>query len=182
MSYHFSNQKSYENVVLLLRRHPLILIGTLLLFFLLGLLPIIVYSVTNSFSFFDQNAKNGFLFLSSIYYLVLLYSLFYNLTDYALDVWIVTDHRIIDMKQNGLFSRDESEARLSNVQDVTVITSGILATLFSFGDVTIQTAAARIEFEFQQIPNQIRVKAIILKLSEEFNRQHINGQEIHDIH
>ncbi len=180
MANRFYSQKTYENIILLLRRHYLFLLAILFMFFFLGILPIIGYILITRFVVINQDIQQLIYFLISVYYLFWLYGLFYSLTDYLLDVWIVTDHRIVDMKQNGLFSQDIAETRLSNVQDVSVSIKGVLATLFSFGNVIIQTAGAKQIFEFQQISNPVRVKDTILRLFDEFSRTHIEGVEIHE--
>lgn len=180
MSAHFHSQKPYENIMLLLRRHYLFLLAILFMFFFLGILPIIGYILITRFTAISEVVRQIIYFAISVYYLFWLYGLFYSLADYFLDVWIVTDHRIVDMKQNGLFRQDIAETRLSNVQDVSVSINGVLATLFTFGNVVIQTAGAKQIFEFQQIPNPVRVKDTILRLFDEFSRTHIEGVEIHE--
>jgi hypothetical protein len=53
----------------------------------------------------------------SIYYLFMWELFFLSFINYFLDVWIVTNHRIIDMEQNGLFARTVSEEKIEMVQD-----------------------------------------------------------------
>ena len=63
--------------------------------------------------------------------------------DYWLDVWIVTDERVINIEQKGLFSRSVSELHFYNVQDVTTSVRGVIPTLLNYGDVEVQTARGR---------------------------------------
>jgi uncharacterized membrane protein YdbT with pleckstrin-like domain len=93
-------------------------------------------------------------------------------TDYYLDTWIVTNERIINIEQKGLFSRIVSELHLNQVQDVTSETHGIVATFLSYGDVHIQTAGARERFNFKQIDNPEKIKQIITKLVQDDKRRH----------
>ncbi len=176
----FDDQQSYEQVMLILRRHYLILLGILLRFLFLGILPIVGYIFLKRFLLFSDVTATILKFLISIYYLFFVYGLFYMFADYLLDVWMVTDHRILDIKQDGLFRRDVAETRLSNIQDIKVTTMGYLQTFFDFGNVVIQTAGTEPEFEFQQVPHPTRVKDIILKLFDDFMRTHIGGREIHE--
>ncbi len=176
----FINQKEYETVRILLRRHYLFLLAIFLMFGILALIPIFGYALLTRFITIQPAVQNLIFFFISVYYLFWIYGFFYSLADYLLDVWLVTDHRIVDMKQNGLFNQDIAETRLSNVQDVSVSIKGVLATLFSFGNVVIQTAGAKQVFEFQQIPNPVRVKDTILRLFDEFTRTHVGGTEIHE--
>jgi uncharacterized membrane protein YdbT with pleckstrin-like domain len=81
---------------------------------------------------------------------------------YVLDVWIVTDKRIIDSTQHGFFSRSVSELHLSRVQDISVKVDGLFQSLLKFGDLVIQTAGTENKFDFRQIPNPNEVKNQIM--------------------
>lgn len=85
---------------------------------------------------------------------------------YILDVWIVTNQRIIDSTQRGFFNRVVSELHVSRIQDVSVSTSGLIQTMFKFGDLQVQTAGTEEKFKFIQIPNPEDVKDEIAKLIE----------------
>lgn len=87
-------------------------------------------------------------------------------TDYFLDIWVVTNKRIIDIEQKGLFNREFSEFRLERIQDVTVEVKGILPTLLHYGDVHVQTAGEAREFIFLQVPYPHKIKNKILKAFE----------------
>jgi uncharacterized membrane protein YdbT with pleckstrin-like domain len=99
-------------------------------------------------------------------------------TDYYLDIWSVTNRRIIKIDQAGLFRRKTGSFRLERMQDVNVEVNGIIATLLDYGTVHVQTASADLEeFKAFYLPNPQNVKSIILqaadelmKLSEDTNR------------
>jgi len=84
---------------------------------------------------------------------------------YTLDVWIVTDRRIIDSTQHGFFNRVVSELHLSRIQDISVSTRGVIQTFLKFGDLQVQTAGTDEKFKFQQIPHPEKVKDVIRKIS-----------------
>lgn len=106
-----------------------------------------------------------FIFSSSIYILFVWLRLFLLITDYYLDAWIITDKRIVDIVQSGLFKREVSECRLDRIQDVTTRVEGLMPTIFDFGDVHIQTAGKEKEFVFRQVPDPYGVKDLILDLT-----------------
>jgi len=106
-----------------------------------------------------------FFFLSSLWYLILWSAIFYALTMYTLDVWIVTDKRIIDSTQHGFFNRIVSELHISRIQDVSVDVHGVIETFLKFGNLQIQTAGTEEKFKFMQIPNPGKVKDEIAKLT-----------------
>lgn len=76
----------------------------------------------------------------------------------------MTNKRIIDAEQRGLFSREVSEFKLYRVQDVTIEIKGVLPTFLNYGNVYIQTAGEAKEFVFKQIPNPRQAKDLIIKL------------------
>ena len=92
---------------------------------------------------------------------------------YTLDVWIVTNHRIVDSTQNGFFNRTVSELHLARIQDISVQTKGVIQTFFKFGDLQVQTAGTEERFNFSQIPNPGQVKDEIMKLASARSPTHL---------
>ena len=87
--------------------------------------------------------------------------------DYYLDTWIITNLRIINIEQHGLFSRTASELYLGDVQDVTSEVKGVIPTLFDYGSVYVQTAGERQRFHFKDIDHPEKTKEKILRLVDE---------------
>jgi hypothetical protein len=92
--------------------------------------------------------------------------LYVRFVDYFLDVWILTDERIVQIKQRSLFNREIAEFDLVTVQDVSSQVRGVFGTFLNYGTIFAQTAAARDLFEFKYIPNPSRVEQLILDLQE----------------
>jgi uncharacterized membrane protein YdbT with pleckstrin-like domain len=90
--------------------------------------------------------------------------LFLIWVDYYFDVWIVTDNRIVNIDQKGLFSREVSELELDKIQDITTDVKGVIPTFLNFGDLQVQTAAEEERFLFHNIPDPYDVKNIIMNL------------------
>lgn len=139
---------------------------TMLAFFILILLPPILLTFLPLLtSNLDPNllvpATNFFL---ALYMIILFLTLFLFWMDYYLDMWIITDRRIIAVEQKGLFRREIAEILLPRVQDVTLEISGIIETFLKFGTIRIQTAGER-EFTIDNIPRLYEIKDIILKYS-----------------
>ncbi|MFH0804530.1 MAG: PH domain-containing protein [Candidatus Zambryskibacteria bacterium] len=168
----FEGEENGEKVVLLLRRHPFFILVRMFLFLFLALIPIAVGIVFPLF-LYSHNLLAAFLFLSGVWYVFIWSSIFYALTMYTLDVWIVTDRRIIDSTQNGFFNRTISELHLTRIQDISVQTKGVIQTFFKFGDLQIQTAGAEEKFKFSQIPHPVKVKDEIMKLASAHSSPHL---------
>jgi len=116
----------------------------------------------------------------SIWMLAIWMMLFTVWTNYYLDIWIVTDKRIINIDQIHLFKREVSTLRIERVQDIKIETDGFFATMFGFGNLQVQTAGPEASFYLiKGIPNTSYVRNTILervdmateyKSSLEYNR------------
>lgn len=106
---------------------------------------------------------------------------FLSVTDYILDVWYITNKRIIDIQQEGFFSRKIAEQYLNRIQDVTSETVGVLPTLFKYGNVRVQTAGEHEQFLFEDVPEPDQVRQAIMELIQKTqNSQNPNVQEAID--
>ena len=171
---HLPNQRPDEHVILFLRRHWFALLAIVSAFVLLVGVPLAV-----GWYFFDT--VEGWathpvigpllVILGSIYFLSIWLFAFLEFTDYYLDTWIITNERIINIEQEGLFNRTASELDLAAVQDTTAEIRGILQTLFTYGQVYVQTAGEKGRFHFKNIDNPEHVKELITRLVEDDKRR-----------
>ena len=155
-----------EKVVLELRRHWYYFVSEAAFIAFLAILPVISGAVLSWSDLFEliDNSTSLFWFLTFSWYIFLWTMFFVIWTEYYLDVWVVTDKRIIDIEQFSLFSRDISEVRLDKVQDVTIEIKGLIPTFLGFGNIYIQTASEHREFAIRSIPDPHRAKDIIMQL------------------
>jgi len=168
-------QKSYEHVVHLLRRHWITFIPFLVGFFALLLVPVALYIFFQNFEVPFGNATAWYtagIIVGGIYYLFLLVFFFTRFVEFYLDLWIVTNDRIIDIEQFGLFSRSISELELFRIQDVTTHINGVFPTFFNYGDVDIKTASKNTTIIFKNIHNPNRIREELLQLSHEDRKYH----------
>ncbi|MDD5043849.1 MAG: PH domain-containing protein [Patescibacteria group bacterium] len=165
----FLKPQAGEKLIFFLRRHWLTFVKLLVFHIFLIVIPPLLYFI------FKADATNllrgeiwgPLLKLGiSIYYLSVWLFLFAAFIDYYLDIWIVTNERIINIEQKGLFARTVSEVKLYNIQDVTSEVKGILSTMFDFGNVYVQTAAEKERFIFRNIAAPARIAQSIIELSE----------------
>ncbi|MBP9760544.1 MAG: PH domain-containing protein [Candidatus Pacebacteria bacterium] len=85
-------------------------------------------------------------------------------SDHWLDVWVVTNRRVIDIEQKGFFVRHVSSFPLDRIQDVTSETRGIFGTWLHFGTVRMQTASISEELVMKEIPFPEEVKERVSSL------------------
>lgn len=163
--YHFQGQRESEIVLRVVHRHWfdiathffVIILFVAMLFGSLSLIPFLYPEAlgTEMFRFvlFIQN---------SLILLVWLYA-FLIWIDYFFDVWIITNERVINIEQKGLFVRAVSELKFSRIQDVTSEVSGMIPTILNFGDVKVQTASEEDYFLFRRVPDPYHVKDVIME-------------------
>ncbi len=155
-----------ENMLSIYRRHgfvlvaeitPIVLFALVLIgvgFFAMGQLP-------------DESAPLralvvlGTLILLHVFWI----ALFIVLADFFLDVWVLTDQRVIAIEQRGLFARTVSEFDLSRIQDVTIEVHGIIPTIFNYGNLVARTASEHENFVFKQIGRPHEVKDALIQAS-----------------
>lgn len=165
-----------EKLVVLLRRHWMDLVSLGFSFIVVLLLPFVAYTAIQfgKPDFFEDQVRTTLFTLGlSIFFLYAWLFLFQNYIDYYLDVWIVTNKRILNIEQRGLFSRTVAELRLHRVQDVTAEVHGFLHTMLDYGDVYIQTAGEKERFAFEDIPRPNQVAKMILDLADEDRKEHL---------
>lgn len=171
------NQQVGEEVKIFMRRHWIELVK--IAFNALGLLLVptlglIVVNVTDITLLNHVIIGPLVLVIFSVYILLVATLTLTSLTDYWLDVWVVTNERIINSEQLGLFNRVVSEVKLEQIQDITSEQKGFLETFITFGDVYIQTAAERERFQFKNIdnPDDIKIKIGSLTNTCKVNHHH----------
>lgn len=136
-----------EKVILEVRKHWVVFAEHALGLVLTALFPFGLYLLAQTFApnlinlSLPGNQYALFVFLYCIWLLVLWLSFFVNWTKYYLDVWYVTEKRIIAIDQRRIFNREVSNIRFDKVQDVTVMVRGFVATLLDFGNLKVQTAS-----------------------------------------
>jgi membrane protein YdbS with pleckstrin-like domain len=172
---HLIKQKSYEHIVHVLRRHPLTFVPTLILTLVLALMPLIVFWMINTLfpDIFGFNAVYGISILAgSVYYLSLCLFFYTQFIVFYLDMWIITNDRIIDIEQIGLFARTVSELELFRIQDVTTTINGVVPTFFKYGTVTVKTASDNIHIVFHDVAHAEKIRTELIELSHEDRKFH----------
>jgi hypothetical protein len=169
------NSQPQETVKIFLRRHWIDLVRIVLFSGLMLLVPVVVGVVLQlaDISLLDHPIWGPALVLLFSSYLFIVFMItITELTDYWLDVWIVTTERVINTEQLGLFNRLVSEVHLEQIQDITSETRGFLETFLTYGDVYVQTAAERERFRFKNVNNPDDVKIAISELVSICKRTH----------
>ena len=106
------------------------------------------------------------LFIESTFLIFLWLYLFLVWIDVWFDVWVITNERIVNIEQKGLFVRHVSEVPFSKVQDVTSETNGIIQSVLNYGEVYVQSASEVPRFLFRSVPDPVAIKDLVMRLSQ----------------
>jgi energy-coupling factor transporter transmembrane protein EcfT len=174
-----------ETIILEVRRHWIVFISRIVFFLVLFVAPPIIYTLTVAFApatvtIYAYAYFSMLLFLYSLWLLLLWTGLFIQWTNYYLDVWYITEKRIIDVNQKRIFHREVSNLRFDKIQDISIEVKGIVATFLNFGDLKVQTAAEDSSDFFMVSaarPEEVR-KVIFSHHNKEAEKMHKQGADV----
>jgi len=168
----FETQERKEKVILLLRRHWLTNVAWILLVGLMLFAP-------GFFRFLPiwDPLPGRFQFIGVISWYLLTTAVFLEKSlSWLFNVNIITDERIVDIDFPTLLYRQISTAKIDHIEDINVKVGGFTRSLFNYGDVLIQTAAAEQEICFESVPQPAQVVKILNELILEEEQEKIEGR------
>lgn len=91
--------------------------------------------------------------------------------------WVVSSDSLTQISQISLFNKQSSQLSLGNLEDVTTEQHGIMAQLFKYGTLRVETAGERSKFMFPYCPNPDYYAQKILAARETFEQAHRGGKQ-----
>lgn len=164
--------KEKERVVAVIRHHWFVffrdVVGILILFLLPFFFIPFVWGTAAQAGSVPGVAGGVVLFFGAWWTLIMWNFLFAKWTDYYYDIWVITNWRIVDIDQQGLFRRNTATLlTLDHIQDVEAQLAGVFGNVLNFGHVQVQTAATQREFSMDDVSNPGKVADTIrLALAE----------------
>ncbi|MGB9707148.1 MAG: PH domain-containing protein [Microgenomates group bacterium] len=152
----FPSREDGEEVVLILRAHPI----TQIFWVLNGFILFITLLILN---FFFPKLFNFYqIFFLNLFFLgIILSYCWFNFLNWFFNVGIITNKKIVDIDFYGVIYKEVTMAKLNKVEDITSKTGGYIQSLFNFGNVFVQTAGTEVNIEFINIPQPSKVVALI---------------------
>lgn len=161
----FKNQSPGEVILFFARRHfvtnfPWLLIGSVLIF-----LPFFIGPISPIINIPLSFVPIGFtLFFVLFYYLIVASYIYVNFITWYFNIGLVTDVRIIDVDFSNLVYKNVAITKITLIQDVSYTQTGVLRTLFHYGDVEVQTAGTNPNFIFEAVPQPENIVHIIQEM------------------
>lgn len=153
--YQFDGQRSDEDVIFVVKRHPWVLASAG--FISVGLIAVVVLLVL----FFGLSHITAFVIIGLVAFF--LFFGFYQWFVYNNHLYILTNQRVIIIEQKGLFGRKITEAELEKIQNMTVEVRGAVGTLLNFGDITLRTAGIDPVMVMINVDNPYEIQQKIIK-------------------
>lgn len=166
-----------EHVVRIVRKHWILLLKDLFGVSLILFTPlffILFFNFVKNFITLPNISDYYpiFTFLSALWILICWMMLAYGWTNYYLDLWVITNRRIILIDQRGFFSRLTSSFRLERLQDINVEVNGMIATFLDYGTIEAQTAGSSHEtFLSHYMPRPQEIKAQIIHFADKITAE-----------
>ena len=143
----FDGQRNDEKLLFIFRRH---IISMRKGFYLL-LIPLVVSSVPPLI--WQNNLELFWLPVGGLIVGLILF--FYHFILWYFTIYIVTDQRIRQVTQRGIFGKDVIELHLSKIQNISYNIPGFTGEVFKFGTIVIQTFVGDLVIHRVEHPNAI---------------------------
>ena len=156
----FENQEENEIIFLMLRAHPITLLG-----WIVNVLILFILLFVANLVFFGYLEPVLALVLNFFLIVFILSYGWLNALVYLFNVGIITNLKLLDVDFSAVLYKETTEARLNKIEDVTSKVAGYFASIFNFGDVYIQTAGAEENLEFPKVPRPSDVVNMINDLT-----------------
>lgn len=158
------NQAEDERILFVWRHHPVTLFKPALRSLAFLVLPVLLTVITG-FSWLSNVVLFG------LFVVIILICLTYAASEWVSwynDIYILTNYRVIDVQQEGFFHRTFKEASLSRIQDITYEVKGVMASVFNYGLVEVQTAGTENAIKMTEVANPPKQSKIIGQEQQRF--------------
>lgn len=151
---YFADQFDNEEVLFVFRKHPVVMRKGLIfgmLMILLGTLPSLVFMTYTSYvlGLIGGLALGALIFLPSW-------------ISWHFSVFIVTDQRLIQITQKGMFHRSVVDMGINQIQMVNYEVAGLQETLLGFGTIQMQTFVG--DLIIHEIPHPEKIQKKLLEI------------------
>lgn len=150
-----------EKVANIYRQAEIVLLKPVLVIFLLIYIPwffFLKYEIAASYS--------RLLFFWTIF--VALYGVHHYFL-WLLNVYLVTDRRVIKVKYKNVFNKQVLESPLDRILNISFSVKGFWAALFSFGNVEVQVTGLPEPMELKNVSHPEKVKNFLWKTYQTYS-------------
>lgn len=168
----FVNQQQDEEIVLMLRAHPITNVGWVLLSLIMFVAPGLLLAT----GMFAAVPGKFILIGRLVWYIMTFAYAFEKFLYWYYSVFLVTNERLVDIDFHNLLYREITFANLNHIEEPESVISGFVRSLLRFGDVMVTTASEQPSIEALGVPYPDKVVDIINRLSEELEKRRERGE------
>lgn len=173
-SLRFETQEETEKVILFLRQHFIVNVPWILITILLVIAPTVIFPrLFHALSLNVTFPASYYVIGTMFWYLATFGFALASFIGWFFNIYIVTNERIVDIDFFYLLYKKFSEAELTKIQDINYTSGGILAAIFNYGDVVVETAGELPNIDFESIPYPEKVVETIRELTEHGGAEHV---------
>jgi hypothetical protein len=163
-SVHFDLQRETEEVLLLIREHPVTqipwivnTIGLIIILLILNMLipPLFTIQQVLFFNIFSGSVIFAYAWI--------------NFLIWYFQVGIITNERILDIDFRSILYKEVSITNIANIEEISSRSGGYIGALFNYGNIYIKTAGANEDIEFMSVTNPTIIIKLINKLTDATN-------------
>lgn len=154
------NMRNWEKILMVVKRHWIVFVMLWIYFFLAIITSIILYAILNF------NALTHM--LNIVFWLIFSLFLYIEWLNHELDMYVVSNNRIIWIEQISFLNRAVSECNLWQVQEVNSKTSGLFANLLNYWTLSIQTAWNKTTLQMDFCPDSMQEARKILNVVDDY--------------
>ncbi len=160
----FESQHTNEEVVLVVRKHPV----TQLTWIINSILLVIVGFILSAFIFPQFLAPNlNFVFI--VFLLIFTFSYFWlNFLFWYFTVGIITNERVLDLDFLSILYKEFTATTIDQISDITTKIGGFAGSIFHYGDVLVKTQGFQQNIEFDDVPDPSEIVKVINELMRNF--------------
>lgn len=163
----FETQEETEKVILFVRQHFIVNIHWILITFLLIIAPTVLFPLLFPVLSLNVTFPASYYVIGTMFwYLVTFGFMLASFIGWFFNIYIVTNERIVDIDFYYLLYKKFAQAELTKIQDINYTSGGILAAIFNYGNVVVETAGEEPNIEFESVPHPERVVETIRELTE----------------
>ena len=159
-----ANLRPWEKIEIVLKRHWIVYAILIVYFLLWVFLSAVIWGTFWFHPFFNL--------LIICFWMGFSLFLFIEWLNHELDMFVISNNRIIWVEQISFLNRNVSECNLGQVQDVSSLTKWFFANILNYWTVTIQTAGNASNFLMDFCPKPLDNARSILNIVDNYRDKH----------
>lgn len=158
------NMRPWEKINMVIRRHWIIYVFLFLYFLWALLLSVVLYTL---FWFHPlNNMANIALWMAFSLFL------YVEWINHELDLYVITNNRVIWIEQISFLDRTVSECSLWQIQEVNSQTKWLLANILNYWSLSVQTAWSTTTMKMIYAPDSMQKARILLNIVDDYRDNH----------